>query len=143
MEETSLPMWFWAIYWPVVILNIASVWKLYLKANQPGWASIIPIYNTVVMMKIIGRPVWWVLLMFVPLVNFVIGIIVSYEFMKAYGQDNFFFFLGILILSFIFMPILAFGNYNYVGPNAKKPKVEDPNQMPPPPPMAPRDPNAL
>jgi hypothetical protein len=142
MEETSLPMWFWVIYWIVLLINVASLWKLFLKANQPGWASIIPIYNTVVFLQIAGKPIWWLILIFIPGVNFVVGIIVLYDFCKAYGKSSIGFYLGMLILSFIFYPILAFTDTQYLGPGGKQaPTPENPNQPPPPP--IPQSPNTL
>jgi len=139
-DSTSYPLWFWVLYFGVIILSFASMWKLYLKANQPGWASIIPVYNYVIWMKIIGRPLWWVLLMFVPFVNVIIGFIVTYDFMKSYGKSNLGFYLGLLILSPIFFPILAFGESKYVGPVALKNKPQVPTQTPPMPPSSPTPP---
>jgi len=144
MQDSNLPLWFWVIYWVVLLINLASMWKLFIKANRPGWFSIIPIYNTVVWLQIIGRPIWWVFLYFIPVVNFVFGIIILYDFMKAYGKDNLGFFLGMLILPFVFFPILAFGSAQYVGPVANKKTVaSDTSQTPPPPPPIPQNPSAM
>jgi hypothetical protein len=98
----------------VLILVIASMWKIYEKAGQPGWASLIPIYNIVVLLHIVKRPTWWVILYFIPIVNIVINLIVIYELAKAFGKDIGFTF-GLIFLSFIFYPILAFGNSSYQG----------------------------
>ena len=59
----------------VIILMIASMWKIFTKAGQPGWASIIPIYNIIVLLKIVNRPVWWIILLLIPIVNFITMII--------------------------------------------------------------------
>src|SRR5437588_224379 len=63
----------WLVF---VVLMIVSLWKIFTKAGQPGWASIIPIYNLYILLKICGRPGWWILLMLIPFVNFIIAIIV-------------------------------------------------------------------
>ena len=46
----------------ILVLVIAGVWKTFVKAGQPGWAAIIPIYNVIVLLQIAGRPIWWILL---------------------------------------------------------------------------------
>jgi len=97
------------------IIVIVGMWKVYVKAGKPGWAAIVPIYNVVVLLEIVGRPVWWVLLLFIPLVNVVIGIIVLVELAKCFGQGVGFA-IGLLLLSFIFFPILGFGDARYQGP---------------------------
>jgi hypothetical protein len=105
------------LYLIILVVVIAGMWKMYTKAGQPGWASIIPIYNVIVLMKIVGRPVWWFLLLFIPVVNFIILIITMIDLAKAFGKGTGFA-LGLIFLSPIFMPILGFGSAQYVGPSA-------------------------
>lgn len=144
MESSNVPIWFWFIYVALMIVGIASSWKVYLKANKPGWASIVPIYNTIVYIEIAGRPVWWVLLLFIPIVNIVISIIILYDFLKSYGKGGLGFFFGALFLSFIFFPILAFGNAKYIGPSVKESLPPNSQPMPPTaPPVISKDPNTL
>ena len=99
------------------ILMIVSVWKVFSKAGQPGWASIIPIYNVYVLCKIAGRPGWWLLLMLIPLVNFIIIIILCIDIAKSFGKGVGFG-IGLIFLPFIFYPILGFGSAQYRGPAA-------------------------
>lgn len=49
---------------------IIAMWRIFTKAGQPGWAAIIPFYNIYVLMKVVGRPGWWLILFLIPLVNF-------------------------------------------------------------------------
>lgn len=84
------------------------------KAGQPGWACIIPIYNVYIMCKIAGRPGWWVLLMFIPVVNLVIAIILLIDISKSFGMGVGFG-LGLVFLGIIFWPILGFGSATYQG----------------------------
>jgi hypothetical protein len=105
----------WLISAVVVVFYIFCMWKVYEKAGKPGWASIIPIYSTLVMLEIIGRPWWYLLLMFVPVVNIVIGIMIVFDLATVFGKGTGFGF-GLLFLSFIFTPILAFGDAVYQGP---------------------------
>lgn len=102
----------------IIILIIASFWKVFTKAGKPGWASIIPIYNIIVMLQIVGRPWWWLLLMLIPIVGLVIAIIVSIDMAKSFGKGAGFG-IGLALLGFIFYPILGFGSATYQGPSVK------------------------
>ncbi|MBX7127233.1 MAG: signal peptidase I, partial [Cyclobacteriaceae bacterium] len=59
------------VYCAVLLIILAAYWKIFEKAGKPGWASLIPIYNIIVLVQIAGKPVWWVLLMFIPLVGII------------------------------------------------------------------------
>ena len=93
---------------------IVSMWKVFEKAGQPGWGILIPIYNIYLFLVIAGKPGRWIILYFIPLVNFVIGIIVSIEIAKKFGKDAGFG-IGLAFLGIIFYPILAFGDAQYKG----------------------------
>lgn len=97
-----------------MIAVLASLWKTFEKAGKPGWAAIVPIYNIIVMVEIAGKPVWWVILFFVPLVNIIVPFVVLIEFAKKFGRSAGFG-IGLALLSFIFFPILAFGDAKYIG----------------------------
>jgi hypothetical protein len=102
------------IYLIVGLLMLISMWKIYTKAGKPGWAVIIPIYNIIVLLEIVDKPLWWFLLMLIPVVNIVISIIVTVELAKKFGQSVGFA-VGLILLSIIFYPILAFGSSKYKG----------------------------
>lgn len=93
---------------------LTAGWVLYVKADRPGWASLIPIYNTYVLLQIVGRPGWWLVLYFIPVVGNIIIIVNIFDLAKAFGQ-GILFGLGLLFLGPIFVPILAFGEAEYVG----------------------------
>ncbi len=101
-----------------LILLIAAGWKINVKAGQPGWACIVPIYVTIISLRIIGKPGWWFFLLLVPVVNFIIFIIMAIELAKVFGKGTGFG-IGLLLLPFIFNPILGFGKSEYVGVAAK------------------------
>lgn len=103
------------IYLAVLVLMVASMWKIYVKANEPGWAAIVPIYNIVVMFKIIGKPLWWIVLYFIPVVNFVASILIVVSLAKSFGKSTGFA-VGMIFLPFIFLPMLAFSDATYQGP---------------------------
>ncbi|MCC6343955.1 MAG: signal peptidase I [Bryobacterales bacterium] len=99
----------------VIAVMIASVWKVFTKAGKPGWVAIVPIYNAVVLLEVAGRPLWWVVLLFIPVVSLVIWIIVAIDLAKSFGKSTGFA-LGLVFLGFIFFPILGFGPARYLGP---------------------------
>ncbi len=104
------------IIWAIVMLFlIASEWKIFTKAGKPGWAILIPIYNIIVFLQIVGRPVWWIILLLIPVVNFIIFIILINDLSKSFGKGVGYT-LGLLFLGIIFVPLLGFGSAEYVGP---------------------------
>ena len=106
---------FLTIIWlAIVILMIASMWRVFTKAGQPGWASIIPIYNVYIMLLIAGKPGWWLILFFIPFVNFVVMIIVVIALVEKFGKGVGFA-IGMILLPFVFYPILGFGSATYQG----------------------------
>lgn len=110
-------LFFFLFYIAIIVLILASYWKLFTKAGKPGWAAIIPIYNIIVMLEIVGRPIWWIILFFIPCVSIVVAIILMIDLAKSFGKDTAFA-VGLILLGIIFIPILAFGNSRYVGPAA-------------------------
>ena len=91
------------------------MWKVFEKAGQPGWAAIIPIYNLYIMTKIAGKPGWWVIMFLIPFVNLIFAIWLYNMVSKSFGKDEGFT-AGLVILGFIFWPILGFGSAKYLGP---------------------------
>jgi Family of unknown function (DUF5684) len=102
------------IYLAIIVVVIAGFWCVFTKAGEAGWKSIIPIWNIIVLLRIIGRPVWWIILLIIPLVGFVISLIISLDLAKSFGKGNGFG-VGIWLLGVIFVPILGFGSATYQG----------------------------
>jgi hypothetical protein len=94
------------------VVVIAAMWKLFTKAGKPGWAAIVPIYNVIVLLEIIDKPIWWIVLFFIPFVNIVAAIIMNIELAKKFGKDTIFA-VGLILLPIIFLPILGFGSAQY------------------------------
>lgn len=107
----------WIFQLAILAFFLWVFWKIFEKAGKPGWAAIIPIYNVIVLLEIVGRPVWWILLLFIPIVNLVIGFLLALDLSRSFGHDLAFA-LGLFFLGFIFYPILAFGGDTYRGPAA-------------------------
>lgn len=104
------------IYFAVIILCFVALWKIFVKAGKPGWACIIPFYNSYCMFDIAMGNGWLFLLMFIPIVNIIMSIFAMYKLAQAFGK-GIGFTLGLIFLSLIFICILAFGDAEYIGPN--------------------------
>lgn len=103
------------VYLIILVLIIVSFWKIFEKAGKPGWAAIIPVYNIIVWLEILGRPIWWIILLLIPFVNIFVVIYFSHLTSKAFGKDIVMTIL-LLFLPFVGYPILAFGDAKYLGP---------------------------
>ena len=110
---------FFSIFIPIilgiVVLMIAAMWKIFEKAGENGWKAIIPFYNLYILLKIVGKPGWWLVLFFIPLVNYVFLIWTYNMLSKSFGKDEGFT-VGLVILGVVFFPILGFGSTAYLGP---------------------------
>ncbi len=111
----------------VAVVGIVALWKTFVKAGQPGWAAIIPIYNFYIMLKVIGRPAWWLVFLLLPIVPFVgpialavVFLFVSLDMAKSFGKSPTFGVVALWIFSIIGYLILGFGDAKYVGPAALK-----------------------
>lgn len=103
----------------IAVVYIVAQWKIYEKAGQNGWAVLIPFYNIYILLKIVGKPGWWLLLIiFVPFVNIVLAIWMTNLLSKSFGKDALFT-IGLLFFGIIFYPILGFGDAKYIGPAGK------------------------
>lgn len=96
------------------VLLVASVWKVFVKAGKPGWAALIPIYNVIVLLEIAGKPLWFIVLFFIPVLNFIALVLVAIGLANAFGKGTGFG-LGLAFLAPIFYPLLGFGDATYQG----------------------------
>jgi hypothetical protein len=110
------------VYIAIIVLEIAALWQVFVKAGHPGWAAIIPIYNYYVILKVVGRPGWWLILYLIPIVNLIVWIIVAVDMAKSFARSTGFA-VGLIFLPFIFIPILGFGAGTYAGPAAGGPRA--------------------
>lgn len=105
------------VYLVVIVVVVAAMWKIFTKAGQPGWAALVPFYNIYVLLKVVGRPGWWLVLFLIPVVGIVVGIIVAVDLAKSFGKGGGFAVL-LFLVPIIGYPILGFGAGRYVGPAA-------------------------
>ncbi len=108
----------YVLYVAIVLLMIISMWIVVKKAGRPGVSQIIPIWNVIELVRIAGKPLWWVILiLLVPIANIIMLIMTFHGISKAFGKDAGFT-VGLILLPFIFWPILAFGKATYTKPPA-------------------------
>lgn len=122
--------------WLFASIVLYVIWALALygvfkKAGREAWAAFIPIYNYYVLLKVVGRPGWWLILYFIPVVDLVIFIIVMIDLAKSFGKGAGYA-IGLIFLFWIFGMILGFGSARYIGPAAGGATMAPPPPQPPP-----------
>lgn len=98
----------------VTVLMLVALWKVFVKAGKPGWAAIVPFYNAYCLFDISFGKGWLFLLMLIPCVDVVIGIIMLVKLANAFGKTGGFA-VGLIFLPVIFLPVLGFGDAEYLG----------------------------
>ena len=96
----------------LILVMVASWWKILSKAQEAGWAILVPFYNLWIMLKVARLPGWYMILMFIPLVNLYASIRMTHRLSRSFGNSTGFT-LGLIFLPLIFFPILAFGSSEY------------------------------
>ncbi|HVK43583.1 MAG TPA: DUF5684 domain-containing protein [Micropruina sp.] len=115
--------YYWLVSTPVIIfslvigvLMIVALWKIFTKAGEAGWKSIIPFLNTFVLFRIAGLNPWLFLLMLIPFVNLVVWIVVSLKLGERFGKGTAWTIFMLIIFSVIGYLILGFGGDQYRRP---------------------------
>jgi hypothetical protein len=104
------------VFLALTLVVIVGMWKVFVKAGKPGWASLVPIYNMIVLLEIVGRPMWWIVLF---LCTGPVGwILVSLDLAKVFGKEMGFA-IGLILVPVIFVPMLGFGDARYLGAPAR------------------------
>ena len=106
---------FWFAWLAVVVFLVIAIWKMYTKAGKPGWAALVPFYNTWVLAEIAGKPGWWMFLMFIPFVNIVIALLIALGLAHNFGKNDAFGIFALWLFSIVGYPILGFGSAKYKG----------------------------
>ena len=102
------------IFLAMTVITVAGMWAMFSKAGKPGWAAIIPIYNTITLLQVGGLSGWWFLGLCVPFLDIFLWIYVTYAISSSFGGGIGTFFL-LFILPVIGYPMLGFGSARYVG----------------------------
>ena len=111
------------VYIVVIVFEIAALWQVFVKAGQPGWAAIIPIYNVFVLTKLAGYHGATILLFLIPIFNIIWGIVIALGLAKAFGKGGAFGFFLLWLLSLIGYFILGYGRAEFVGRHGEGPRV--------------------
>ena len=96
----------------LIVVVVVGLWKLFTKAGKPGWSALIPIYNTCMVIDMAGKPIWWIILLFIPFVNIVVSVLVAIGLAKNFGRGTGTV-IGLIFLPMIFILILAFSSAEY------------------------------
>ena len=99
------------------VVGALGLMGVFAKAGKPGWAAFVPIYNLIVLLEVVGRPLWWFILFLIPGVNVVAMIIVMNDLSKSFGHEVGFT-VGLVLLTVVFTWILWLGSSTYRGPAA-------------------------
>jgi len=102
------------LFLAISVFYIMTFWKLFKKADEPGWAIFVPFYAQYVLFKIAFGNGWFFLLSLIPIVNIMTAVALPFMLAKSFGKDIGWGF-GLLFLSFIFYPLLAFDSSYYMG----------------------------
>ncbi|MDC7234031.1 MAG: DUF5684 domain-containing protein [Spirochaetales bacterium] len=103
------------VFWLIVsVVLLVANWKIFTKAGKPGWAILIPIYNVIVMLQIVKKPLWWIIMLLIPGVNVVFVILIIYNLCLSFGQPAWHV-IPALLVSFVYYPYLAFSSASYKG----------------------------
>ena len=95
----------WFVFFLIIqVIHFLGTWKLYEAAGRKKWEAAIPVYNAIVLMKIIGRPTWWTLLLFIPIINLIMFPVIWVETLRSFGKRS---------QLDTFLGIITFGLYIY------------------------------
>ena len=83
----TIIQWF-LFFLAVQLIHFAGTWKLYQKAGKQPWQALIPVYNAIVLMDIIRRPKWWVILLFIPIINLMMFPVIWVETLRSFGRNS-------------------------------------------------------
>ena len=116
--SSSSNAWIWIAAIAGYLIWALPLMGVFLKAGEPGIAAFVPIWNLLVLLKIVGRPWWWLILYIIPVVGFIVAIVVLYDLAKSFGHGVGFT-IGLVLLSWIFLLILWLGGSRYLGPRGE------------------------
>lgn len=116
----------WFIFFLIVqVIHFAGTWKLYVKAGRKPWEAIVPVYNAIVLLKILKRPTWWVILLFIPIINLLMFPVIWVETVRSFGKyktlDSV---LAVITLGFYIYYLNYIEDVNYVAERSLKSRTE-------------------
>ena len=114
----------WLLFFLIIqVVHFLGTWKLYVKAGRQAWEAAVPVYNAIILMKIINRPKWWVILLFIPIVNLIMFPVIWAETARSFGKNTYTdTFLAIITLGLYLYYINYATDVQYVEDRSLKPK---------------------
>lgn len=114
----------WFVFFLIVqIIHFLGTWKIYEAAGRKRWEAAVPVYNAIVLMKIIGRPTWWTLLLFIPIINLIMFPVIWTETLRSFGKrSSLDTFLGIITLGFYIYYVNYTQSLNYISDRSLNPE---------------------
>ena len=95
----------WFIFFLIIqVIHGLGTWKLYIKAGRQAWEAFIPVYNAIILMKIINRSEWWTILLFLPIINLIVFPVIWVETARSFGKNTHL---------DTFLAVVTFGFYGY------------------------------
>lgn len=111
----------WSIVWlSAFAIWLVGWWYMFRKAGRPGYEALVPIYNVYILLRIIGRPAWWLALYLVPFVNLVVSVIVALDLAKVFGKSPAFGIVALWLFNAVGYIILGLGDATYHAPATKQ-----------------------
>lgn len=90
---------------------------MFRKADEDGWKAFVPVWNVIIWLKIVGRPKWWLVWFFIPVINLIIGVSITLDILKSFGKEKYWEHLAGVLLPFFYLPYVGFnGEDRYEGP---------------------------
>jgi signal peptidase I len=119
------------VNWIIVFLILyragitVGYWKLFEKAGEQGWKSLIPFYSEIIVMQLVGKPTWWLIYLLIPGLNIIVYFIILFELLRSFGKDGLMPQLLSIFAGLIYLPIIAFNKeVKYLGKASELPSRE-------------------
>lgn len=117
---------------PFAIAYYIGLWKVFEKSGRKGWEAIVPIYNYFIWLKIVKKPVWWIIFTVIPFLNILVTLMLVLEMVKCFGKKRALIQLFAVIFPYIYLPIIGFKkSEEFLGPISKENPKNKPLQKTP------------
>lgn len=109
-------MWFMLVCLGLIGVTIAAAWAIFAKAGEAGWKALVPVLGALVLLRITGRPWWWLMLLMVPVVNLYPAIVMCWDLARVFSKGNGYA-IALLLIPPLPLCMLAWGGATYRGPS--------------------------
>lgn len=106
--ESLIPVGYWIFFVITIVGTLAGLYLLFQKAGVAGWKALVPVYNLYICTKLIGKSIWWFVMLLIPVLNVVIWLLVAIDLVKAFGKDKFWPAVAAMMIPYIYFPLIGF-----------------------------------